>query len=207
MDWSDPDVRARSLRIGLAAVAALVVAAAVLLLVARNDDDGQSVKTASGTSTSSSSTSSSSSTTLEETTTSTETTVAPATTAAAAPPTTAKPTTTARPTTTATTFPPGTARVTIVNNHPKTLEVILNSKTTVVPPNSRTGPIAIPPEVSEGQNGNDVVNLHVQDDPGCGTGGADSYFEPDRAYTFTVDTQTGVCGERGPNLRFRVEPA
>jgi hypothetical protein len=121
---------------------------------------------------------------------STTTAPAPATTAAPTVVTTA---TTAKPTTTTTTFPANAARVTVVNNYPKAVEVHMDNVRVTVATGQRAGSLAVVPAAD-----NDVVEVMVHDDPTCGVGDAGRYFEAGRAYQLTVSAQDhGGCGTKG----------
>lgn len=201
-----PDDPNRSLKIGLGAVAVLVVLALIGLLLANaGDDDGQDLATEASTTTVAPSTSAEETTTTAESTTTIEessTTEAPTT----AAPTTARPTTT-RPATTGTTIPPGTARVSLVNSHPSTVNVNLNGRSFTLRSGQRTTQQAIPPASAPGTDG-DAVTITLQDDPSCGLGDHDSLFEPDKAYVFSVMSQDGACGTSGAqNVGYKVMPA
>lgn len=195
----DPDAAAegdRSMRNGLIGVGALIalVLIALLAVALRGGDSDQDLTAGDASSTT---TSSSTTSTTEEPTTTTE---EPTTTTAVPAVTVAPTTTTMRPTTT-TTFPPGSARVTYVNEYPGTVVATLNGATKELKPGERFGPFAVMPAA----NNNDVVQVHVKDDPSCGVGDADDKLDADKSYTLTVtNTGAGGCAGGKPGIGFRM---
>lgn len=169
------------------------------LVLSACSDDGERVETADNPPT-----------TVEETTTTTEapttTTEAPTTTTpptvAAPPPTTAKP----KPTTTTTTIPADHAAVTIVNDYPSAVTVIIQGVRHDVPKGGRKGPFAVKPKAVDG---NDTITIERADDRTCGLGGAGDWFNAGGKHELKVyaDSTTG-CGSAaaGPGIRGVVNP-
>ena len=179
-------------------VIAITVVAALSLTAACSDDKPDQKLSAADESTT---------TTVAETTT----TEAPTTTTTAAPAptttTTAKPTTTttAKPTTTTTTIPKDHAAVTIVNEYPAAVKVVVNGVRYDVPKGGRKGPVAVKPQAIDG---NDVVVVERQDDKTCGTGDADIYFGAGMTQTLRVFARTPAgCGQANyPSIDADVSP-
>jgi hypothetical protein len=157
----------------------LLLSLVCLSVAACSNDAGTKVRAGSGASTSS-----------------TTTTTAPPTTTTAAPSTTTTtasplppPTTVAAPTTT--TIPADHARLTIVNDYPAGVVVVINGVRYDVAQGGRRGPLAVKP-AEQG----DSVGIERADDSACGTGtGGLSFFTPGGAFELRVYANgTGVCG-------------
>ena len=131
----------------------------------------------------------------------TSTTTAPAPATTATPPTTKAP----RPTTTTTKAPATTTtkaagvRLTVVNQHPSTVKVIVNGRTFTLAAGEKSGPVGITTEA----HGNDVVEVTLVQAPSCGSGDADSYFPKPGNYTMTIVAGPGLCqpGMPGPVVK------
>lgn len=129
------------------------------------------------------------------TTTVKRTTTVPPTTKAPAPTTTRAPATT-------TTVVPGVT-VTVVNQYGRAVVLTLNGRTFNLAPGQQVGPVAIP----RYDHGNDIVEIKVVDEPGCGNGDADGYFAKLGSFRVAVVSGYGVCqsGLTGPTIN--VTPA
>ena len=125
---------------------------------------------------------------------------APAATTTTAPP--RPPATTAAASTTATPAR-GPAMVTLVNQHPMEVSVLLNGEPYRLGVGQAVGPVPVTPAPS----GNDIVELELVADPTCGTGDAHGLFTAGRAYRFTVVASTGQCGAGYGGPDYRVTPA
>lgn len=140
------------------------------------------------------------------------------TTSTVPPPVTVPPTTTTLPPTTTTvkrtttvpptTKPPATTStttaavpgviVTVVNEYGRAVVLTLNGRTFNLAPGQQVGPVAIPRYA----HGNDIVEIKVVDEPGCGNGDADGYFAKLGSFRVAVVSGYGVCqsGLTGPTI-------
>ena len=137
-------------------------------------------------------------------TTATSTTTAPAPTTTAAPPTTKAP----RPTTTTTKAPATTTtsatgvKLTVVNQHPSAVKLIVNGRGFTLAPGQQSGPVAI----TMAAGGNDVVEVSLVPEPSCGSGDAGGYFPKPGSYTMTVVAGQGLCQPGMPGPVVKVTP-
>jgi hypothetical protein len=133
------------------------------------------------------------------------TTTVPAPTTTAAPPTTAvpRPTTTKAPVTTTTPTTAAGVRLTVVNQHPFAVKLLVNGRTFTVAPGQQVGPTAI----TRAADGNDIVELSLVAEPSCGSGDADTYFPRPGSYRMTIVASQGLCQPGMPGPEVKVTPA
>jgi hypothetical protein len=182
---------------------ALVVAAGC------SSDDGTTVTAGGSSDTPTTEATAPSTTTMVPWDSSTTSSTAPATTTTSSPPvtTTSAPTTTTpkpKPTTTTTTFPAGAVRLTIINEHPKPVELKVNGLSFTLAAGERRGPVPVIPAADS----NDTYTAVVQGTD-CGLGDAGPHFQKGPGTSVTMRlVPFGTCDPAGsgvPNLSLKFE--
>lgn len=128
------------------------------------------------------------------------------TTAAPPPPPPTTTTTTPPPSTTTTTFPPGSARVTLINKYPRGITIVINGARFDLAAGETRGPVAVPSSASPDTT-SDVVEVSVPERPTCGDADRGSIFAPDRSYAVSLNpNDQDRCGPNGddPRIEFSV---
>jgi hypothetical protein len=102
------------------------------------------------------------------------------------------------PTTTTTTFPAGAVRLTIVNEHPKAVDVTVNGVAYVVAAGKRLGPVPVIPAPDR----NDTYGAVVHGtNCGLGDGGPDFQEGAGTSVTMRFEaTPSDVCDAAGPGV-------
>jgi hypothetical protein len=181
----------------------------VVAVSAHHGTDSERIVTASGEGISSVAAATQSPSTLPATTvpstTEVPTTLRPTTTTTRpTPPTTHATVLATVPTTSATTLAvAGKAMVTLRNSYPEAVQLKVNGQTYQLAAGQQLGPVSVTPAPS----GNDIIELRVSANLGCGEGDAQGYFVAGHRYLLTVAVGPDSCPPSPTSPSFAVTPA
>ena len=114
------------------------------------------------------------------------------------------PVTTTEPPAPPTTVAPTTASVTIVNQHPAALQLMINGGIYQLAP----GQVIPDVEIVASPEGHDIVEIRMATALPCGLGDSMDYFDAGGSYRFTIAIAPGMCDLNGsPQFNFTVTPA